>query len=454
MKKLALFLVAVVATTASVLASETISPSTLTVGWGDNLSVSKGVITFSGTWSEAAQIWWDKKDCSAFETLRIEFEDAGTMHLLASVAYNDGVADTEADINDSKEANVITITLDKTGKKSVQKLMIKCENAGTVTVKGIYLLGDNEKPDVIPTTGCPEGTQVTLPATDAHKGGSSRNATWNGSTKTATWSQGWGGLYLSMANADWSAYKDLYIKFADDVPAKLIVDINGNGETAPVEVEAGNFVIIPIEGNKLADFSAVQCICFKLSVAGSITIECMTLRGDGNIDPSACPAGKEVALPAKDGYSEGDSWSASWDGATQTATWTADWGGLYLSMNNADWSAYDDLYIKFAGNVPSKVIIDINGNGNTAPVEVEEGDHAVIAIAGNSKVNFKKVECLCFKMEKAGSLGINCMTLRGGTTDVEQVTAQPSAVQKVIDNGQLLLIIDGVRYNAQGQIVK
>ena len=41
------------------------------------------------------------------------------------------------------------------------------------------------------------------------------------------------------------------------------------------------------------------------------------------------------------------------------------------------------------------------------------------------------------------------------TTDMETVTGHPSPVtQKLIENGQLIIIKNGVRYNAQGQIVK
>lgn len=63
-----------------------------------------------------------------------------------------------------------------------------------------------------------------------------------------------------MNNDDWSSYKDLYIKFKDDVPAKIIVDVNGNGGNSPIEVAGGNFVVIPIKGNTAVNFSKVECV--------------------------------------------------------------------------------------------------------------------------------------------------------------------------------------------------
>lgn len=190
---------------------------------------------------------------------------------------------------------------------------------------------------------------------------------------------------------------------------------------------------------------------------GSVTIECMTLRGDGPspVDPTGCPKGTAVTLPAKDGYKDGESWGATWNGEKQMATWTQAWGGLYLGMNNADWSGYKDLYIKFDGEVPAKLIVDVNGNGNNDPQEISGGDHIIIPIQGNKNVDFSKVECLCFKLAAKDSVKIQCMTLRGGIgTDTEEVTVAEDNVQKMIENGQLILIRDGVRYNAQGQILK
>lgn len=52
-----------------------------------------------------------------------------------------------------------------------------------------------------------------------------------------------GRIYLSMGNADWSAYKSLYIKFAEQVPAKLIIDVNGNGNNYAHEIESGNEIL-------------------------------------------------------------------------------------------------------------------------------------------------------------------------------------------------------------------
>lgn len=278
MKRLTMFMAAaLVCAMTTMFASETISPSALTAGWG-NVTVDKGTITFTGTWSEAAQLWWDGKDCSAYETLRVEFEDAGEMHLLVSVEYNQIATPTEADIKKATEKNVITLKLDEEGKSDIQKVMIKSETAGTVKVKAIYLLAAREKPEVLPTTGCPEGTAVKLPAEDGYKDGNSWGATWNGEKQMATWTQAWGGLYLGMNNADWSGYKDLYIKFDGEVPAKLIVDVNGNGNNDPQEISGGDHIIIPIQGNKNVDFSKVECLCFKLATEGSVTIECISLR--------------------------------------------------------------------------------------------------------------------------------------------------------------------------------
>ena len=419
MKRLTMFMAAaLVCAMTTMFASETISPSALTAGWG-NVTVDKGTITFTGTWSEAAQLWWDGKDCSAYETLRVEFEDAGEMHLLVSVEYNKIASVTEADILDATEKNVITLKLDEEGKSDIQKVMIKSETAGTVKVKAIYLLAAGEKPEVLPTTGCPEGTAVKLPAKDGYPDGNSWSAKWDGETQTITWTFMWGGLYLNMNNDDWSSYKDLYIKFKDDVPAKIIVDVNSNGGNSPIEVAGGNFVIIPIKGNTAVNFSKVECLCFKMAEEGSVTIECMTLRGDGPspVDPTGCPEGTAVTLPAKDGYKDGESWGATWNGEKQMATWTQAWGGLYLGMNNADWSGYKDLYIKFDGEVPAKLIVDVNGNGNNDPQEISGGDHIIIPIQGNKNVDFSKVECLCFKLAAKDSVKIQCMTLRGGSEE-------------------------------------
>ena len=198
MKRLTMFMAAtLVCAMTTMFASETISPSALTAGWG-GVTVDKGTITFTGTWSEAAQLWWSNKDCSAYETLRVEFEDAGEMHLLVSVEYNKIATPTEADILDATEKNVITLKLDEEGMSDIQKVMIKSETAGTVKVKAIYLLAAGEKPEVLPTTGCPEGTAVKLPAEDGYKDGNSWGATWDAETQTITWTFMWGGLYLSL----------------------------------------------------------------------------------------------------------------------------------------------------------------------------------------------------------------------------------------------------------------
>lgn len=131
-------------------------------------------------------------------------------------------------------------------------------------------------------------------------------------------------------------------------------------------------------------------------------------------------------------------------------------GRIYLSMGNADWSAYKSLYIKFAEQVPAKLIIDVNGSGNNYAHEIESGNEILIPIEGASEdAKFNKVECLCFKLAAEGSVTLECISLRSGIgTDTEEVTVAEDNVQKMIENGQLILIRDGVRYNAQGQILK
>lgn len=204
-------------------------------------------------------------------------------------------------------------------------LCFKMAEEGSVTIECMTLRGDGPSP--VDPTGCPEGTAVTLPAKDGYKDGESWGATWNGEKQMATWTQAWGGLYLGMNNADWSGYKDLYIKFDGEVPAKLIVDVNGNGNNDPQEISGGDHIIIPIQGNKNVDFSKVECLCFKLAAKDSVKIQCMTLRGVSEEPITGC-GGILVNLPEKDGYKDGESWGATWDGATHTATWTDAWGGF------------------------------------------------------------------------------------------------------------------------------
>ena len=61
-----------------------------------------------------------------------------------------------------------------------------------------------------------------------------------------------------------------------------------------------------------------------------------------------------------------------------------------------------------------------------------------------------------FKNEQLANMVVARVIFRDDvTTDLEDETFESApAVQKIIRNGQLIIIRDGIEYNAQGQVIK
>ena len=443
MKKLfSFFAAACVALTVS--ASQTLAID-FDGGWG-GYSISGSTLTFSDVsdWNAGVQKWLGSVDWSAYDTLAVAFEPT-SLNIEVKVEDNNGNM-AKASVAD----NVAKVVLTALTKSDIQKYYIQSETDGTCTVTSITLIekgGSSTDPTdpTEPSGDCPAGTTLTLGAADLGWESSFNTAnqaiTFDGAWKACGWT----------LNANWADYTGLYIEFAEAVSGITTVYFNGMDDDAEVGKLLAGEKSTTIALN--AANAAVQTLMFKSEAAGTLTIACLTLTGGAIDNPDVpvtpagdCPEGEVLTLGAAD-----LGWESSFNTANQAITFDGAWKACGWTLN-ANWADYTGLYIEFAEAVGGVTTIYFNGMDDDAEVGKLLSDEKSTTIALNAAN--ATVQSMMFKSEVAGTLAIHCLVLTGGqTTDLEQTTLKADG-QKILENGHIYIIRNGVKYNAQGAMVK
>ena len=112
-----------------------------------------------------------------------------------------------------------------------------------------------------------------------------------------------------------------------------------------------------------------------------------------------------------------------------------------------------DVYATAANSVLDLQVIGIGAAPTTFNLVAGQWNHIVLDIKGNTKNNCEQIGFYnCDKL--AGSCFVqNVLFVKEAEQGIEEVMT-PNKVTKVIENGQLIILRDGVRYNVAGQEVK
>ena len=112
-----------------------------------------------------------------------------------------------------------------------------------------------------------------------------------------------------------------------------------------------------------------------------------------------------------------------------------------------------DVYATAANSVLDLQVIGVGAAPTTFNLVAGQWNHIVLDIKGNTKNNCEQIGFYnCDKL--AGSCFVqNVLFVKEAEQGIEDVMT-PNKVTKVIENGQLIILRDGVRYNVAGQQVK
>ena len=80
-------------------------------------------------------------------------------------------------------------------------------------------------------------------------------------------------------------------------------------------------------------------------------------------------------------------------------------------------------------------------------------NHVVLEINGNTKTNCEQIGFYNCNNLKGTCFVQNVLFVKKAATTIDN-TMEATKVQKMIENGQLIIIKNGIRYNVAGQLVK
>lgn len=288
--------------------------------------------------------------------------------------------------------------------------------------------------------------------------------TCNGGTLTFTQGYGGGcvgyGMTVAEGAADWSEYDYLVVTFDPaTLPAKKVIVkveyVGGSVSEFGNSGLLGSKAIVQLDAAKK---NAVTKFWVSAEEACTLTVTKMELIPAGgsfyaeDADSETCFYGRNELdyIPSLIA-----NWDATWTPATSTITFNGEWKGIHWTFENAqDWSDYDDLYIKLDKNNTSTFCVCLNGiqDADEKAKLTSALPSSEIVIAKDA--DFSSITAICLKSEKKETYQIECMTLRKQKpTGIEEVNLKPVAA-KYIENGQLVILQNGVKYNAQGVVIE
>lgn len=133
-------------------------------------------------------------------------------------------------------------------------------------------------------------------------------------------------------------------------------------------------------------------------------------------------------------------------------------GGCFgMAFAKTDVSKYEalemDVYPTVA-NAAIKIQVIGIGEAKSFKLEANKWNHIVLDIKGNTKTDCEQVGFYDCDQILAPCFVQNILFVAPKTSAVENIQNSAISTQKVIENGQLIIIKDGVRYNANGTILK
>ena len=136
------------------------------------------------------------------------------------------------------------------------------------------------------------------------------------------------------------------------------------------------------------------------------------------------------------------------------ATGSSCFGMAFAATDITAYTALEmDVYATAANSILTTQVIGVGATPSVFNLVAGQWNHIVLDIAGNTKTNCEQVGFYdCDKL--VGTCFVqNVLFVDKRTEGFEQVEANVKA-QKVIENGQLIIIKNGVRYDATGQVVR
>jgi len=127
--------------------------------------------------------------------------------------------------------------------------------------------------------------------------------------------------------------------------------------------------------------------------------------GPGPTPTGDCPDGTALVLSS----SVMSDWGGSFDPATSTMSFSRAWGGCGWNGMSADWTDYNNLYLKFSAALTGDFVMYINGTEDESEVgkALAGADSLVVDLSGVTTVS-----SIMFKYSVAGDVVLPCMVLR------------------------------------------
>lgn len=185
--------------------------------------------------------------------------------------------------------------------------------------------GGGDTPTPKPVGDCPEGTALTLSASNTNW-----STTFDVAKQQINFQGDWAACGWNMS-ADWTKYKTLVFTFEETLGAEEAITFYVNGDSDPAEVgkiEAG-------ENGMTVDLSAittVSSIMFKSAKARILTIACAVLQEDGGDTPTAIEQVRPVEIKYMEIYTMMGHRVAAVEGATMPELAP----GIYVVRVNGD----------------------------------------------------------------------------------------------------------------------
>ena len=300
------------------------------------------------------------------------------------------------------------------------------------------------------------------------------NGTWTVSTNTFAWTKNYSArVDFSDLSGDLTEWTTLVIESADfTTDGQWRVDIYCNGESDAVWkgtdsnggkfYSAGTKTITLLEKITAEQLKTVSKIAVNTaSNAGSIVIKDVYLKNDAATPFSATCAGFTTISGNNNCYYNTAAKNFSWTGSTannmqifeMTAGTLSDYKTLSFTTSDLTGGPYRVMFMEGTTKLAQKSfysagdkVIDFTDLANDDQAEMKALDVSkvtAIRFAGQSD---------------AGNVTINpssiVLTPKATTpTAIDDVKVAAKAV-KIIENGQVVILRDGVRYNALGQVVK
>lgn len=122
---------------------------------------------------------------------------------------------------------------------------------------------------------------------------------------------------------------------------------------------------------------------------------------------------------------------------------------FWINKGTTQWRVYSGTTITVSTSTGELTNITVN-NGTTYQFQIAE-DKKTATYAPSARLDVTSISATIKTM--VGGYSEYATTCKGTETEIENVVA-PAAIRKMIENGQLVIIIDGVKYNAQGVVIR